>query len=97
MSDVRTCWVKYTGPDDYYSGYDMDAAVDLRIGKFEIERVSPGKRDQLLASFPGDWQELDKMDPMVSPQEADNVLPVPLQPRQRSPRKTKPANPKVTK
>lgn len=80
-----------------YQGYDPGLDRHIEVANMELIAVSPEKRGQLLADFPGDWEDFGITSPTSAVTEADNVLSVPLQPRRRGPNKVKPANPKVTK
>ena len=81
----------------FYNGFDPGLVRHVEVQPHELVAVSPEKRAQLIADFPGNWEDFGITSPTAAVTEADNVLPVPLQPRRRGPNNTKPANPKVTK
>jgi len=80
-----------------YRGWDPGLERHISIQSQELAAVSPEKRAQLLRDFPDDWEDFGIASPTAAVTEAENVLPVPLQPRRRSPQRTKPRNPKRTK
>ena len=80
-----------------YRGYDPGLSRHIEAQPQELVACSPEKRAQLLRDFPDDWEDFGITSPTAAVTEAENVLPVPLQPRRRSPQRTKPRNPKRTK
>lgn len=84
------------GPNPY-GGFDPGLNRHIEVPRMELIAVSPEKRDQLLRDFPGNWEDFGITSPTAAVTEAENVLDVPLQPRQRAPRNTKPKQPRRTK
>ena len=80
-----------------YRGFDPGLVRHIEAQPLELVAVSTEKRAQLLADFPGSWEDFGITSPTDAPSEAENVLPVPLQPRRRAPRRTKPRTPQVVK
>lgn len=86
--------MRFTGHDSY-QGYDpaLDRYIAVKHG--ELLTVSPAKRDQLMADFPGDFDDYGVSEPTIVTDDATNVVrvdmpdPRPARTKPRSPRKTK--------